>query len=130
MNRVVLMGRLVRDPEMRVSTGNGAEITKFTVAVDRYKDGADFIPCVAFGKTATFINEFFSKGQRILLEGHINTGSYTNKDGQTVYTTDVLVDRCEFCENKSASTTPATPTTPADDFVNVNDDIDAELPFA
>lgn len=112
MNNVILMGRLTKDPEIR-TTNSGLSVCKFTVAVDRYsKDGedkTDFINCVAWRKTAEFIDKHFSKGQRILLSGSIQTGSY-EKDGRTVYTTDVLVDKAEFCENKKNSDSAPAPT--------------------
>lgn len=112
MNSVQLVGRLVRDPENRYAATSGMAVCRFTLAVYRRfaKEGeqsADFISCVAFGKTAEFIEKYFSKGQRIGLNGHIQTGSYTNKDGQKVYTTDVLVENCEFVEKKQDNPTPA-----------------------
>lgn len=106
MNRIILMGRLTKDPEER-HTGE-MTVTKFTVAVDRRtKDGqtADFPSCVAFGKTAEFIAKYFHKGMRIALDGHIQTGSY-EKDGRKVYTTDVVVENAEFTESKQADSKP------------------------
>lgn len=103
MNNVSLMGRLTADPELK-TTQNGISYCRFTVAVDRYsKDGedkTDFINCVAWRKTAEFIDNYFSKGQRIALTGSIQTGSYTDKDGRKVYTTDVNTDKVFFCESK------------------------------
>lgn len=111
MNRVILMGRLTRDPEIRYTQGeNSMAIARFTVAVDRRgrrnqdsgdQQTADFIGCTAFGRTAEFIQKYFNQGRRILLQGRIQTGSYTNKDGQRVYTTDVIVDDAEFCDSKN-----------------------------
>lgn len=133
MNKVSLVGRLTRDPEVRYSQGESSTaVARFTVAVDRRfkKDGeatADFISCVAFGKTAEFIERFFSKGRRIGLVGHIQTGSYDNKDGQKVYTTDVYVDECEFVDSAPQNATEQKP----EGFINLsNDSIEEELPFS
>lgn len=106
MNNVSIIGRLTRDPEAK-NSGETA-VARFTVAVDRRftKEGqpdADFISCVAFGKTGEFVEKYFSKGKKIALVGRIQTGSYTNKDGQKVYTTDVVVENVEFVESASAS---------------------------
>ena len=138
MNKVVLTGRFTKDPEIKYS--GETSIAKFTLAVNRKgKDkGADFISCVAFGKTSEFIEKWFSKGMKADVSGRIQTGSYDHKDGYKVYTTDVVVEDIEFGESKNATQeskpieTPAnTPAeAPADDgFMNVPDDID-ELPFA
>lgn len=111
MNKVILMGRLTRDPDIRYS-GNGDDamcIARYTLAVDRRKSksnpeaGADFINCVAFRKNAEFAEKYLKKGTKISLEGRIQTGSYTNKEGQKVYTTDVVVDHQEFAESKAAA---------------------------
>lgn len=101
MNNVSLIGRLTKDPEFK-TTQSGLSVCRFTVAVDRpySKDQTDFINCVAWKKTAEFISSYFSKGQRIALTGSIQTGSYTDKDGKTVYTTDINVGNVEFCESK------------------------------
>lgn len=112
MNSVQLVGRFTKDPEIRYASNSGIAVVHFTLAVERKitrdeEQSADFISCVAFGKTAEFIEKYFSKGQRIGLNGHIQTGSYTNKDGQKVYTTDVLVENCEFVEKKQDNPTPA-----------------------
>lgn len=110
MNKVIIMGRLVRDPEER-STTNGMTITRYTLAVDRRgkkKDGeqtADFIPCVAFDKSGEFAGKYFHKGTKVLVSGRIQTGSYTNKDGNKVYTTEVIVEEQEFAESKGAQNT-------------------------
>lgn len=101
MNNVSLIGRLTKDPELK-TTQSGLPVCRFTVAVDRTysKDQTDFINCIAWRKTAEFISSYFSKGQRIALTGSIQTGSYTDKDGKTVYTTDINVGNVEFCESK------------------------------
>ena len=102
MNNVSLIGRLTKDPELK-TTQSGLSVCRFTVAVDRpysKENQADFISCIAWRKTAEFIDSYFSKGQRIALTGSIQTGSYTDKDGKTVYTTDINVNNVEFCESK------------------------------
>lgn len=136
MNSVQLLGRLVRDPEVRYSDG-GSTIARLTVAVDRrFKteggDTADFISCIAFGKTAEFIEKYFSKGMRIALNGRIQTGSYTNKDNQKVYTTDVVIENVEFAESKGGGSVNDSASTPKsnDGFMNIPDNIpDEEMPF-
>ena len=142
MNKVVLMGRLTRDPEVRYSQGgNSTAVAKFSLATPRkYKrDGepdCDFINCVAFGKTAEFIEKYAFKGIKLLIEGRWQTGSYTNKDGQKVYTNDCVVESCEFAESKNASQQNTqsrpepTPQTDSDGFMQIPSGIDAELPFA
>ena len=137
MNSVQLVGRLTRDPEIRYADG-GSAIARFSLAVDRrYKSEngptADFPNCVAFGRTAEFIEKYFRKGMRMGCQGRIQTGSYTNNDGQKVYTTDVVVESCEFVESK-ASQQPEENNNgfgPADEngFMNIPDDLDEELPF-
>lgn len=142
MNKVVLMGRLTREPDVRYSQGESPmAIARYTLAVDRRfrRDGneqsADFISCVSFGKTAEFAERYFHKGTKITISGRIQTGSYTNKDGQTVYTTEVVVEEQEFAESRNASqgndySAPAAPSAPAGDgFINIPDGIDEELPF-
>lgn len=144
MNKVILMGRLTRDPEMRNSNGeSNTAIARYTLAVDRrYKRegeaGADFISCVAFGRSAEFAEKYFRQGLKIVITGRIQTGSYTNRDGNKVYTTDVVVEDQEFAESKAASQangnnyTPARPEPSAasgDGFMNIPDGIDEELPF-
>lgn len=117
-NNVTIMGRFTRDPELRYSNGNNSmATTKFSLAVDRKgaKEGgqtADFINCVAFGKTAEFIGNYFKKGSKALIRGHIITGQYQNKDGQTVYTTEVGVDEIDFAESKNASQSNGNISTP------------------
>lgn len=135
------MGRLTRDPEVRYSQGERSmAIARYTLAVDRRgrrnQDGdqqsADFIPCVAFDRAAEFAEKYFRQGQRVLIRGHIQTGSYVNKDGQKVYTTDVIVDDQEFADSKNAgggnTAAPANAAAPqsevGDGFMNVPDGID------
>ena len=144
MNNVVLMGRLTRDPEVRYTQGENPRcVARYTLAVNRRfkRDGepeADFINCVAFGKTAEFLERFGRKGTKFVLEGRIQTGSYTNKDGQRVYTTDVVAENVEFAESKNASgggdfnSTPSAPSpsgAAGDGFMNIPEGIDEELPF-
>ncbi len=145
MNKVILMGRLTRDPEVRYSQGEQAmAVARYTLAVDRRfrRDGdqqtADFINCVAFGRSGEFAEKYFHKGIKIAVTGRIQTGSYTNKDGQKVYTTDVVVEDQEFAESKAAgeqsgggfqpSARPE-PSAAGDGFMNIPDGIDEELPF-
>ncbi len=151
MNKVILMGRLTRDPEVRYSAGeNALAIARYTLAVDRRfkRDGeatADFINCVSFGRTAEFAERYFHKGIRITVCGRIQTGSYTNREGQKVYTTEVVVEEQEFAESRAANQQymaenvpqmqqPAEMPTPsaasADGFMNIPDGIDEELPFS
>jgi len=135
MNKVVLIGRLTRDPEVRYSQ-NDTAVARYTLAVDRVtrnaEQSADFIRCVAFNKSAEFAETYLHKGIKIAVTGRIQTGSYTNRDGQTVYTTDIVVENQEFCESRSSSS--AAPSTqpssnPANQFMNIPDGIDDELPF-
>ena len=131
MNNVSLVGRLTRDPEIKVSA-SGSSYARFAIAVDRRKkdDGADFINIIAFGKTSEFIEKYFRKGQRIGINGRIQTGSYDGKDGKKVYTFDVIADNVEFVESKSASGPASATPANADGFVNVPDDVmDDGLPF-
>ena len=146
MNKVILMGRLTRDPEVRYSQGeNSTAIARYTLAVDRRfrrnNDGeqtADFIGCVAFGRSAEFAEKYFRQGLKIAVTGRIQTGSYTNKDGVKVYTTDVIADDIEFAESKnsagadggfSGNTSRPEPVGAGDGFMNIPDGIDEELPF-
>ncbi len=139
MNKVILMGRLTRDPEVRYSAGeNALAIARYTLAVDRrfHKDGeatSDFISCVSFGRTAEFAEKYFRQGLRIVVSGRIQTGSYTNRDGQKVYTTEVVVEEQEFAESKKSSETSQSSQTPpptgSDGFMNIPDGIEEELPF-
>ena len=150
MNKVILMGRLTRDPEVRYSQGdNSMAIARYTLAVDRRfrrnNDGeqtADFIGCVAFGRSAEFAEKYFRQGMRVSISGRIQTGSYTNKEGQKIYTTDVVVEDQEFAESKAVSDAnagsfrqaapspaPAPAADAGDGFMNIPDGIDEELPF-
>ena len=140
MNILILMGRLTRDPEVRYTQGDNAmAIARYSLAVDRRfkKDGdeqtADFINCIAFGKAGEFAEKYFRKGTKIAVVGRIQTGSYTNKDGQKVYTTDVVVEEQEFAESKNSSSSDnnqSAPTNKNTDFMNIPDGIDdSELPF-
>ena len=138
MNKVTILGRLTRDPEVRYSTGENATATaRFSVAVNRkFKNAegnydADFINCVTFGKTAEFVEKYFHKGDMIALAGRIQTGSYTNKDGVKVYTTDVVVEEVEFAggKNDGSANTSSNPIKTLDNgFMDVDSDAD-ELPF-
>ena len=141
------MGRLTRDPEIRYSSGeNQTAIARYTLAVDRrFKrqgddQSADFINCVVFGRGAEFAENYLHQGTKIAVTGRIQTGSYTNKDGQRVYTTDVVVEEQEFAESKSGDngaayyppkqTPPPAPADSADGFMNIPDGIEEELPFS
>ena len=145
MNKVILMGRLTRDPEVRYSAGeNALAIARYTLAVDRRfrRDGeasADFISCVVFGRGAEFAEKYFHQGIRIVVSGRIQTGSYTNREGQKVYTTEVVVEEQEFAESKAASASnsgyqaspsPSPSADIGDGFMNIPDGIDEELPFS
>lgn len=143
MNKVVLMGRLTRDPEVRWSTGeNASAVARYSLAVDRKfnreQQSADFINCVAFGKQAEFCEKYLRQGTKIAIVGRIQTGSYKNRDGQTVYTTDVVVEEQEFAESKASqgnNTEQADRPSPhgsvdlGDGFMSIPDGIDEELPF-
>ena len=149
MNKVVLMGRLTRDPEVRYSQGeNALAIARYTLAVDRRfrrnNDGeqtADFIGCVAFGRQAEFAEKYLRQGTKIAITGRIQTGSYTNREGQKVYTTDVVVEEQEFAESRAeaeanrasfqrqSAPSPAPSADAGDGFMNIPDGIDEELPF-
>ena len=150
MNKVILMGRLTRDPDVRYSQSQNGEqmaISRYTVAVDRRfarRDGgdnqqnADFISCVAFGRQGEFAEKYLRQGTKIALTGRIQTGSYTNKEGQRVYTTEVVVEEQEFAESKSSQgngdgyspqSSPEPQSASADGFMNIPEGIDEELPF-
>jgi len=147
MNKVILMGRLTRDPEVRYSQGeNSMAIARYTLAVDRRfnrnndEQSADFINCVSFGKNGEFAEKYLKKGTKIVAEGRIQTGSYTNKEGQKVYTTEVVVENTEFAESKnsgssfggdsySGNSAPAQNQGAGDGFMNIPDGIEEELPF-
>lgn len=139
MNRVILMGRLTRDPDIRYSQNeNSIAVARYTLAVDRRfkKEGeqnADFISCVAFGKAAEFVEKYLHQGTKMVISGRIQTGSYTNKDGNRVYTTDVVVEEQEFAESKNASqgneSRPEQTPSDSDGFMNIPEGMEDELPF-
>ena len=148
MNKVILMGRLTRDPEVRYSQGERSmAIARYTLAVDsrgrRGQEGseqnADFIPCVAFDRAGEFAEKYFRQGMRVLISGRIQTGSYTNKDGQRVYTTEVIIEDQEFADSKNSSggdggyqpmSRPAPTSASGDGLMNIPDGVDDEgLPF-
>ena len=139
MNKVVLMGRLTRDPEVRYSTSGDSQlaIARYTLAVDRRfkRDGeatADFIRCVAFGKSGEFAEKYLHQGTKVVIEGRIQTGSYQDKDGKTVYTTEVVVENHEFAESKRVSEENGvnTPPVDSDGFMTIPDNVDdSGLPF-
>ena len=145
MNKVILMGRLTRDPEVRYSQGEQATaIARYTLAVDRRfkRDGdqtADFIGCVAFGKLGEFAEKYLRKGTKVVVTGRIQTGSYTNKDGQKVYTTDVVIEDQEFAESKGSSSSdggsyqpagrPSPANASAEGFMSIPEGIEDDLPF-
>lgn len=129
MNRVILMGRLTKDPELRYSQSNNPlAIARYTLAVARKvktnDTEADFINCIAFGKSAEFVEKYFRQGQRVLIEGRLQTGRYTNKEGQKVYTTDIVVETQEFADGKNGDTAKNT-----DDFMPVDEMNEDGLPF-
>lgn len=152
MNKVILMGRLTRDPEVRYSQGaSQTAVARFSVAVDRRfkREGepdADFFNCTCFGKQAEFVERYLHKGVKVVLSGRVQNDNYTNKDGQMVYSVRIMVDEIEFAESKNASTgngdggyrnnggfgggnsAPA-PSGAGDGFMNIPDGIDEELPF-
>lgn len=139
MNVTVISGRLTADPKVTHGQGENSAVARFNLAVDRRfkRDGqpsADFISCVCFGKSAEFCEKYLHKGTKIIANGHIQTGSYTNRDGQKVYTTDVVIDQMEFAESKATAQQNATQAqqvqAKADDFMNVPDGIADELPFS
>lgn len=149
MNKVILVGRLTRDPEVRYSQGdNATAVARYTLAVDRRfkrdnEPTADFIPCVVFGRSGEFAEKYFRQGMRVLISGRIQTGSYTNREGQKVYTTDIIVDDQEFADSKNASgggqggggyqqpaSRPAPSSAIGDGFMNIPDGVEDEgLPF-
>lgn len=142
MNKAILMGRLTRDPEVRYTNGDKPmAIARYTLAVDRRfkrdgQDGADFIHCVAFGKGGEFVEKYCKKGTKLAVTGRIQTGSYTNKEGQKVYTTEIVVEEQEFAESKAAQSGQqnaqhAKEEEGMDGFMNIPDGLDdTELPFA
>lgn len=133
MNKVILMGRLTRDPEIRYTQGQESMcIAKYTLAVDRRgpkRDGeqtADFISVTAFGKAGEFVEKYVKKGTKLVVSGHIQTGSYTNKEGQKVYTTEVVVEDQEFAESKKSEGNQES----SDGFMNITEGIEEDLPFS
>ena len=148
MNKVILMGRLTKNPEIKYAgKDNDMAVARYTLAVDRRRarnnndeQSADFISCVAFGRSGEFAEKYLHQGTKIAITGRIQTGSYTNKDGQRVYTTDVVVEEQEFAESKAAASqnnnrgasqpsTPQPSTTASDGFMNIPDGLEDELPF-
>lgn len=140
MNKVILMGRLTRDPEVRYTNGeNSMAVARYTLAVDRgikkqAEQNADFIQCVAFSKVAEFAEKYFRQGMRVLVSGRIQTGNYTNKEGQKVYTTEVILDSQEFADSKGENargmSNHNSSNIDADGFMNIPDGVDDEgLPF-
>ena len=146
MNKVILIGRATRDPEVRYSQDTeSTAVARYTLAVDRKfkKEGdqqtADFIPCVCFGRAAEFVEKYVKKGTKLAIVGRIQTGSYTNRDGQKVYTTDVVVEEQEFAESKNSQSGGnggnyqtggnGSNYQNSDGFMNIPDGIDEELPF-
>lgn len=142
MNKAILMGRLTRDPDVRYTAGdNPMAIARYTLAVDRrfHRDGeetADFIRCIAFSRAAEFAEKYFRQGMRVIISGRIQTGSYTDRDGKKIYTTEVVIEEQEFAEskksegseNKKQQPKPQGPADP-EGFMNIPDGIDEELPF-
>lgn len=143
MNKVILIGRLTRDPEVRYSEGNERMcIARYTLAVDRRikqegQQNADFIGCVAFGKNAEFAEKYLRQGTKIAVTGRIQTGSYTNREGRKIYTTDVVIEEQEFSESKAAAAgsqnrqqEPQRPEIDENGFMSIPDGVDEELPFS
>ena len=143
MNKVILIGRLTRDPEVRYSEGNERMcIARYTLAVDRRikqegQQNADFIGCVAFGKNAEFAEKYLRQGTKIAVTGRIQTGSYTNREGRKIYTTDVVIEEQEFSESKAAAAgsqnrqqEPQRPQIDENGFMSIPDGVDEELPFS
>ena len=147
MNKVVLMGRLTRDPDVRYSQGETPlAIARYTLAVDRRfkrngEQDADFINCVAFGRTAEFAEKYLKQGTKMVVSGRIQTGSYTNRDGVKVYTTEVVIEEQDFAESKAAAaqnsnmgapqpSAPQPSAAASDGFMNIPDGLEEELPFS
>ena len=135
MNSVNLIGRMTRDPELRYTAEGQTAVCRFSIAIDRGKDregndrGTDFPNIVVFGKTAENCEKYLTKGRKVGIAGHLQTGSYTNKDGVKVYTTDVIADRVEFIDWGEKQQENAQ-TTDADGFMNIPAQLDDELPFS
>ena len=136
MNKVILMGRLTKDPAVRYTQGEKPmAIARYALAVNRAikrekEPEADFINCVAFGKAAEFAEKYFRQGMRVVISGRIQTGSYTNTDGKKVYTTDVVVEEQEFAESKQKGQQSTMTAPSADGFQNIPDGLEEELPFS
>lgn len=140
MNKAILMGRLTRDPEVKYTAGDRpTAVARYTLAVNRMfkrqgEPDADFINCVAFGKVGEFAEKYFRQGMRVVICGRIQTGSYINRDGIKVYTTDVVVEDQEFAESKSkgkqSQQEMPQPTPQGDGFMNIPDGLEEELPFS
>lgn len=136
LNKVMLMGRLTRDPDIRYSNNNNEAvcIARYTLAVNRRynkngEQGADFINCVAFGKAGEFVEKYLHQGTKMVIVGRLQTGSYTNKDGQTVYTTDVIIEEQSFAESKKSESTEQVDDTSDEGFMNVTEETKNNLPF-
>ena len=151
MNKVILMGRLTRDPDVRYSNGQSGDqlcIARYTLAVDRRfnrqggddQQNADFISCVAFGRSGEFAEKYLHQGTKVVVSGRIQTGSYTNKEGQKVYTTDIVAEDIEFAESKGSSdgtnggytpreSAPAPSSADAGGFMTIPEGIEGDLPF-
>ena len=139
MNKVILVGRLTKDPDVRYSNtekGEQMAIARYTLAVDRRnvrkgdnQQSADFISCVAFGKNGEFTEKYLRQGTKIVITGHIQTGSYLNKDGNNVYTTDVVVEEQEFCEKMGSVESEPPKSSEDDGFMNIPEGIEEDLPF-
>ena len=136
MNKVILMGRLTKDPEIRTTQDGAHSIARYTLAVDRkfskQEQSADFISCTAWEKKAEFAQKYLRKGTKVVVTGRIQTGSYTDRDGKKVYTTDVVVEDCEFAESKGASaqeTPQERPSAPDDQFMDASAIPEEDLPF-
>lgn len=128
MNKAILIGRLTDDPKTTTSKtqkGEDLTITRYTLAVDRRGEGADFIPCVAFGSFGLFAKSYFTKGMKVAVNGRIRTGNYTNKEGKKVYTTEIIIEGQEFAESKRTEEPPASD----DEFISVPEGIENDLPF-
>ena len=144
MNKIILMGRLTRDPNVRYTQGAESTcVARYTLAVDRRvkqegQQSADFIGCVAFGRNGEFAEKYLKQGSKIVVTGHIQTGSYTNRDGNKVYTTDIVIEEQEFAESKAAAERnqqqepqpQPQPETDENGFMNIPDGLDEELPFS
>ena len=136
MNKVILMGRLVENPEVRQDASGAISMARYTLAVDRMRTkkdedpGADFINCVVFGKSAEFAKNYLRKGTKLVIDGRIQTGSYTNREGQKVYTTEVMVESQEISESKREGGSSPQPEYDENGFMNIPDGIDEELPFS